>query len=70
MTNKKSRGGNLGKVKKLKKPLWTSFLLLRPLLHSDMTPVQSVRSQSALQRSGGMVVVVDRVVGSGPPTTP
>jgi len=67
MTNKKSRdgteninvesqvirSGNLGKVKKLKKPLWTSFLLLRPLLHSDMTPLQSVRGQSALQRSGG-----------------
>ena len=28
-------------------------MLLQPLLHSDMTPLQSVRSQSALQRSGG-----------------
>jgi endonuclease/exonuclease/phosphatase family metal-dependent hydrolase len=27
-------------------------LLLQPLLHTDMTPVQSVRGQSALQRSG------------------
>jgi len=51
MTNKKSRDG-IENINVESQAISSGFLLLQPLLHSDMTPLQSVCGQSALQRSG------------------